>query len=90
MDYGDFYWRLYRDYYRDPFPHSLLRTRQFSGSFSGSRVATNTTMMTLQTEETEHDANLLQLLFETPTKSGAPAGLNKHLGLMGFLATLKK
>ena len=29
MDYGDYYWGLYRDCYRDPFPHSLLRTRQF-------------------------------------------------------------
>ena len=28
MDYGDYYWGLYRDYYRDPFPHSLLSTRQ--------------------------------------------------------------
>ena len=28
MDYGDYYWGFYRDYYRDPFPHSLLRTRQ--------------------------------------------------------------
>ena len=27
MDYGDYYWG-YRDYYRDPFPHSLLSTRQ--------------------------------------------------------------
>ena len=26
MDYGDYYWGLYRDYYRDPFPHSLLST----------------------------------------------------------------
>ena len=25
MDYGDYYWGLYRGYYRDPFPHSLLR-----------------------------------------------------------------
>ena len=25
MDYGDYYWGLYRDYYRDPFPHSLLK-----------------------------------------------------------------
>ena len=24
MDYGDYYWKIYRDYYRDPFPHSLL------------------------------------------------------------------
>ena len=32
MDYGDNYWRLYRDYYRDPFPHSLLSTRQNSTS----------------------------------------------------------
>ena len=28
MDYGDHYWGLYRDYYRDPFPHSLLSTRK--------------------------------------------------------------
>ena len=28
MDYGDYYWGLYRDYYRDPFPQSLLSTRQ--------------------------------------------------------------
>ena len=28
MDYGE-YWGLYRDDYRDPFPHSLLSTRQF-------------------------------------------------------------
>ena len=25
---GDYYWGLYRDYCRDPFPHSLLSTRQ--------------------------------------------------------------
>ena len=25
----DYYWGLYRDYYTDPFPHSLLSTRQF-------------------------------------------------------------
>ena len=30
MDYGDYYWGLYRDYYRDPFPHSLLSIRQYS------------------------------------------------------------
>ena len=23
MDYGDYYWGLYRGYYRDPFLHSL-------------------------------------------------------------------
>ena len=28
MNYGDYYWGLYRDYYRDPFPHSLLSTRE--------------------------------------------------------------
>ena len=28
MDYGDSYWGFYRDYYRDPFPHSLLSTTQ--------------------------------------------------------------
>ena len=31
MDYGDYYWGLYRDYYWDPFPHSLLRTRHCFG-----------------------------------------------------------
>ena len=28
MDYGDHYRGFSRDYYRDPFPHSLLSTRQ--------------------------------------------------------------
>ena len=28
MDHGDYHWGLYRDYYRDPFPHSLLITRE--------------------------------------------------------------
>ena len=28
MDHADYYWGLYRGYYRDPFPHSLLSTRQ--------------------------------------------------------------
>ena len=28
MDYGDYYWGFYRDYYRDPFSHSLLSARQ--------------------------------------------------------------
>ena len=28
MGYGDCYRALYRDYYRDPFPHSLLSTRE--------------------------------------------------------------
>ena len=28
MGEWDYYWGLYRDYYRDPFPHSLVRTRQ--------------------------------------------------------------
>ena len=30
MDYGDRYCGLYRDYYRDAFPHSLLSTRDKS------------------------------------------------------------
>ena len=30
MDYADDYWGLYRDYYRDPFSHSLLSTRQYT------------------------------------------------------------
>ena len=25
MDIGDDHWELYRDYYRDPFHHSLLK-----------------------------------------------------------------
>ena len=28
MDYRDYYMRFYKDYYRDPFPHSLLSTRK--------------------------------------------------------------
>ena len=32
MDYGDYYGGLYRDYYRDPLPHSLLSTKEFLGS----------------------------------------------------------
>ena len=28
MGYGDYYWGLKRDYYRDPFPPSLLSTRE--------------------------------------------------------------
>ena len=32
MDYGDYYWGLYRD----PFPHSLLSTRQMNAqAFAG-------------------------------------------------------
>ena len=27
MRYWDYYWGLYRGYYTDPFPHSLLSTR---------------------------------------------------------------
>ena len=34
MDCGDSYWGLYRDYYRDPFPHSLLSARQKSLEYS--------------------------------------------------------
>ena len=28
VGYGDYYWGLDRDYYRDPVPHSLLSPRQ--------------------------------------------------------------
>ena len=35
------YWGLYRDYYRDPFPHSLLRTRQFRVSWSLAACCTD-------------------------------------------------
>ena len=32
MDYGDDYWGLYRDYYRDPFPRRFgLRVWVYSG-----------------------------------------------------------
>ena len=31
MGYGDYYWGLRRDYYRDPFPHSLLSTMEMTG-----------------------------------------------------------
>ena len=27
MDYGEYYWELYRDYGRDPIPHSLLTNK---------------------------------------------------------------
>ena len=30
MGYEDYYWGLFLDYCRDPFPHSLLSTRQTS------------------------------------------------------------
>ena len=29
MDHKDYYWGLYRDYYMDPFLHSLLSTREW-------------------------------------------------------------
>ena len=35
MDYGDYYWGLFRDYYGDPFPHSLLSRQCYP---SGVRV----------------------------------------------------
>ena len=40
MDYGDDYWGLFWDYYRDPFPHSLLSTRKSKGlGVQGFRAA---------------------------------------------------
>ena len=33
MDVGDYCWN-YRDHYRDPFPHSLLSTRETKLRFS--------------------------------------------------------
>ena len=30
MGSGDYYWGLYWGYYRDPFPHSLLSTREIN------------------------------------------------------------
>ena len=38
MGYGDYYWGLYRDYYRDPFPHSPLSTRQLRVGVLDSRL----------------------------------------------------
>ena len=35
MDYRDYYSGSYRDYYRDPFLHSLLSTREFCGTSVG-------------------------------------------------------
>ena len=32
MGYGDYSWGLYRYYYKDPFHHSLLSTRQLRGT----------------------------------------------------------
>ena len=32
MGYGDDYWGLYRDYCRDPFPHSLLSIKHWTGT----------------------------------------------------------
>ena len=35
MDYGDDYWGLHRNYYRDPFPHALLCVEgEFQKGFS--------------------------------------------------------
>ena len=31
MDYRDYNWGVSRDYYRDPFPHSLLSTGVIEG-----------------------------------------------------------
>ena len=36
MDYRDYYWGFCRDYYRDPFPNSLLSTREAKKSRSPS------------------------------------------------------
>ena len=39
MGYGDHYCGLYSDYYRDPFPHSLLRIRQSGDEEAGDDAA---------------------------------------------------
>ena len=60
MDYGDYYWGFYRDYYyRDPFPHSLLSTRElkepkalrvpFKGSFKDSLKGSFKVLLELRT-----------------------------------------
>ena len=49
MDYGDYYWGTYGDYYRDPFPHSLLRTSQ-------TTTATTTTTTTTSNTNSNNDA----------------------------------
>ena len=43
MDYGDYYLGLYMGYYRDPFPHSLLSTRESWGlqSFTHNPTSRN-------------------------------------------------
>ena len=42
---GAYYWGLYRDYYRDPFPHSLLSIRESYGQCFQNFVAQKTGMM---------------------------------------------
>ena len=38
MGHGDYHWGLYRDYYRDPFPHSIPSTREQSLNGADSRL----------------------------------------------------
>ena len=38
IEYGDYHWGLYRDYCRDPFPHSLLSTRELNTGSSSKIV----------------------------------------------------
>ena len=35
MDYGDYYWRVYRDYYRDPLPHMETIVGEYTGTIIG-------------------------------------------------------
>ena len=39
MDNSDYCWGIYRGYYRDPFPHSLLSTRQMMVSTCSQRYS---------------------------------------------------
>ena len=41
MDIRDYYWGLYRGYYRDPFPHSLLRDRHSQRSLKRDLLPKN-------------------------------------------------
>ena len=43
MDYGDYNWG--RDYYRDPFPHSLVSTREYKKSEPKSSPVASTSQV---------------------------------------------
>ena len=57
MDYGDCYWGIYRDYYRDPSPHSLLSTRELFSScpLSSWRLRSSTYVLLSSVEQEPAD-----------------------------------